>query len=45
MSAMSNLVFEIQELLSEGYSVLSIADKLNVPLEWVQAEEESMYES
>lgn len=42
MSAMSNLVLDMQEMLNAGYNPVTVADVLNVPIEWVEAEVESM---
>lgn len=35
MSNMSELWIKIQEMLEDGYSVVSISTRLNVPIEWV----------
>lgn len=42
MSAMGALVFEIQELIVEGFSDVQIANTFNIPVEWIQAEREAM---
>ena len=44
MSIMSDISIEIQELLVEGEAPAVIAEKLNVPIEWVEAEEEALCE-
>jgi hypothetical protein len=44
MSAMSDMVLTIQEMIVEGYDDLAIAQVLNVPQDWVEAERESFYE-
>ena len=36
MSAMKNLVIDMQEMAEQGFSALSIAAKLNVPLNWAE---------
>lgn len=42
MSSMGKLVFQIQEMLAEGYSSATIAKSLNIPIEWVEREEETI---
>jgi len=44
MSMMSDISIEIQELLVDGEAPAVIAEKLNVPIEWVEAEEEALCE-
>lgn len=36
MSAMKNLVIDMQEMAEQGFSAFSIAAKLNVPLSWAE---------
>ena len=36
MGAMKNLVIDMQEMAEQGFSALSIAAKLNVPLNWAE---------
>lgn len=35
MSKMAELLIEVEELLSMGYAVNEVAQKLNIPVEWV----------
>jgi len=44
MSAMGAMVLEMQDLIIEGFSDVQIANTLNVPTDWVEAERESMEE-
>lgn len=44
MSAMGAMVLEMQDLIIEGFSDVQIANTLNIPVEWVEAERESMEE-
>lgn len=39
---MSQIAFEIEEMLREGYKPTSIAGLLNVPIEWVYNVEEDL---
>ena len=36
MSKMADLALTIEQMLVEGYSMMSIADELNIPVEWVE---------
>ena len=36
MSKMADLALTIQGMLVEGYSMMAIADELNIPVEWVE---------
>ena len=36
MGAMKNLVIDMQEMAEQGFSAISIAAKLNVPLNWAE---------
>lgn len=38
MSKMSELLIEIQQLLSDGYSPSTVAQALGIPLSWVITE-------
>lgn len=42
MSAMGAIVFEMQELIVEGFSDVQIANTLSIPVDWVQAERKLM---
>lgn len=42
MSKMSELCLDIEDLLIDGYSHEAIAEKLNVPVDWVQGVESDM---
>ena len=44
MSKMSNLMLEIQEMIADGYSPIEIAEKLRVPLQWVDDTIETIYD-
>ena len=37
MSHMAELAIEIDEMIEQGFSALSIAVKLNIPLNWVES--------
>ena len=36
MSKMADLALTIEGMLVEGYSMMAIADELNIPVEWVE---------
>ena len=36
MSRMSDLALTVEEILEDGYSEITIADKLEIPIEWVE---------
>ena len=36
MSKMADLALTIEQMLVEGYSMMVIADELNIPVEWVE---------
>ena len=36
MSKMADLALTIEQMLVEGHSMMSIADELNIPVEWVE---------
>lgn len=42
MSKMSNLWTTIEELVAQGVDAQSIADKLNIPVEWVYVIEDQL---
>lgn len=42
MSKMSNMHVAIQELVSQGIDAQSIADKLNIPVDWVYVIEDQL---
>lgn len=44
MSMMGSLVMDIQELIAEGLSDIEIAERLNVPIDWVEVEREEYSE-
>jgi len=44
MSAMGAMVLDMQDLIVEGFSDVEIANTLNIPVEWVEAEREAMEE-
>ena len=44
MSRMSELMIDIEELLYRGHSVASIAEALNVPIEWVEQKQDELME-
>lgn len=44
MSKMAELVMDIEDMVEQGYSALSIAAKLNIPLNWAQEVVEDRYQ-
>jgi len=44
MSKIGNLMLDIQELIAEGLSDIEIAERLNVPINWVEVEREEYSE-
>lgn len=45
MSRMSNIVFEIEEMLIQGLNPEQIAESLSIPIEWVFEAENILAES
>lgn len=41
---MAELVMDIEDMVEQGYSALSIAAKLNIPLNWAQEVVEDRYQ-
>ncbi len=44
MSKMADLALTVEEMLVEGHSMMTIADELNIPLEWVESVKEMLIE-
>ena len=42
MSKMSELSWEIEDMLIRGYSLITIAETLHVPISWVRSVEDNM---
>jgi len=42
MSAISDIIIDIQEMLAEGFPSLAIAQALEIPVEWVEEEKDKM---
>jgi len=45
MSKMADLALTIEGMLVEGYSMMAIADELNIPVEWVENIREGLIEN
>ena len=45
MSKMADLALTIEGMLVEGYSMMAIADELNIPIEWVENIREGLIEN
>lgn len=43
MSKMSDIFVDIESMLADGVSAIDIAQRLNVPLEWVLDAQERFY--